>query len=263
MTPHSYCWEQVSRWDRGRGLALRYAPAQLQDAGLAILAFNLELAKVLPLVSEPALADIRFMWWQEALEELEARALVRNHPVVSALQVALIRSPGLCAGLADLLDGWRQVSRQQGLQSWPDLAANLDATHGRLAAALLTLDQESAGEHAQTASQAYARAWGYASLRQALLSSGDISLLPSSARNDLCGANAPEQITAAAQAFIEQGQAAYNALGRVWGALDAREQGLLASAHLIRARLNDVPRAESLAAWHLFRGRLFGRRALR
>ncbi len=258
MTPQSYCLDQVSRWDRARGLALRYAPVAAREPGMAVLAFNLELAKVLPLVSEPALADIRFMWWQEALDELATGQEGRNHPVVQALASA--QRPLLWQHLTGLLDGWRSVSRQQQLGTWSELNSNLEATHGRLAAALLSLGGGGDPQHPLSKdyafSMAYARAWGYASLRQAVLEQGDLSLMPLAHQvaSSGDGGTSRDQVLQAAEVLGAQGAQAFQELQGLWPALSPQGQGLMASAHLIPARLRDVERAQALAAWTLFKG---------
>lgn len=68
--------------------------AQKRAQVLAVFAF-IELLRDVPArVSEPLLGDIRYTWWLEAIEEIEAGGKVRYHPLSAALE-PLIRGQGL------------------------------------------------------------------------------------------------------------------------------------------------------------------------
>jgi NADH dehydrogenase [ubiquinone] 1 alpha subcomplex assembly factor 6 len=72
-------------YDRPRYLCSLFAPAPKRAALQAVLAWNLEIARIAETVSEPMLGHIRFTWWRETLEELFAGKPPRKHPVVEAL----------------------------------------------------------------------------------------------------------------------------------------------------------------------------------
>lgn len=259
MEPVSYCLQQVHRWDRMRALALRHAPQNCQDAALALLALNLEFAKVAPLVSEPTLAEIRFLWWQEALEELRANKPPRNHPVVLSLHGAAARDASLLASAGVLLEGWRHTSRQESLPDWPDLEACLLSTHGSLTAGFLALVGGSDAA-AQKLSQALGLAWGYASLREAFLKSGDFDLLPKAALAtppSSSEAEAREPFAVAAELLYQRALMSYDALREKWPQAPASHRNMLSFARLIPLRIVEPQRAESLAAWQLFKGQFF------
>ena len=59
----------------------------LRPALFAIHAFNVELALIPDLVSQPTLAQIRYQWWREAVTSIKGSAAV-NHPVIQALSQA-------------------------------------------------------------------------------------------------------------------------------------------------------------------------------
>jgi phytoene synthase len=80
----SYCLNQARRRDYDRYVATLAAPAGQRGALSVLLAFNDEIARVRDIVSEPALGDIRFTWWREAVNE-GALGQAKAHPVARAL----------------------------------------------------------------------------------------------------------------------------------------------------------------------------------
>lgn len=253
MNPFDYCFEQVSRWDRIRALALRYAPKGTQDGALALYALNLELAKVAPLVTEPTLGEIRFLWWQEALQELQSEQQARNHPVVLALSQASQSHSEILNHALALLDGWRQTSQQTTIEDWPALETCLLATHGRLASGVIGLaGSQRAGDTGL--SDSFALAWGYASLRHALLAKGELELLPKQARAQLETEQTSDPLAVGATELERRAAHAYGSLRKSWGRAQPHHRALLSCARLIPVRLTAPDRAEDLAAWRLFSG---------
>lgn len=123
----TYCAQQVREHDPERYLATLFAPAEAREALFALYAFDHEIARVRHVVSEPMAGMVRFQWWREALEGIEARA-PRAHPVVHGL-VAAGRRAGLSrARLAAAID-----AREAELAGEPP--ADLAALERRLAAA--------------------------------------------------------------------------------------------------------------------------------
>ncbi len=96
---------------------------------MALVAFNSEIAPIAEQVSEPMLGHIRLAWWREALDEIYAGSAPRNHIVVQALAVA-IGAHDLPRDLFDrMLEGrMMDLESKQGIQSWEDFLAYLDAT---------------------------------------------------------------------------------------------------------------------------------------
>ena len=70
------CRREVRRHDYDRYLCALLAPAQAREAVLVLTAFNLELARVCEMVSEPLIGEIRLQWWRDALDGIFAGALV-------------------------------------------------------------------------------------------------------------------------------------------------------------------------------------------
>jgi phytoene synthase len=89
----SYCAGEVSRHDPERFLTALFAPDRCRESLLALYAFNLEIAKIREVVSEPMLGEIRLQWWREAIEEIY-EGTPRRHAVVEALADA-VRSADL------------------------------------------------------------------------------------------------------------------------------------------------------------------------
>lgn len=88
-----YVADQVRRLDHDRYLTTLFAPADRRTALFALLAFNLEIAKVRETVTEPLLGQIRLQWWREAIAEIYDDALggveIRRHAVVTPLAEAI------------------------------------------------------------------------------------------------------------------------------------------------------------------------------
>jgi len=74
----------VRRYDYDRWLSCLFAPKEARDGLFALLAFNIEIARVRETVSEPLLGDIRLQWWRDALRDLSNKTS-KSHPVVEAL----------------------------------------------------------------------------------------------------------------------------------------------------------------------------------
>lgn len=81
---------QLRALDRDRFLTALFAPPAVRADLLALYAFNLEVARIPELVSEPMIGEIRLAWWREAIGEIyEGRT--RRHEVVEALAAAIPR----------------------------------------------------------------------------------------------------------------------------------------------------------------------------
>lgn len=64
------------------------APRRVRDALMALYAFNVELARIPTLVSEPGLGEIRLQWWRDAVDHMGAAAQ-SGAPVAEALGLAV------------------------------------------------------------------------------------------------------------------------------------------------------------------------------
>ena len=84
----SYCAGEVRRHDPERFLTALFAPDRCRESLFALYAFNLEIAKIREVVSEPMLGEIRLQWWRESIAEIY-EATPRRHAVVEALAAAV------------------------------------------------------------------------------------------------------------------------------------------------------------------------------
>jgi len=100
----AYCDALLRRDDRDRWLACLFAPPAVRRHWHALYAFNLEVARIREVVSEPLLGEIRLQWWCEALEGTRTEDVQAN-PVAAALLRLFAQNPALSCSLAlKLLD---------------------------------------------------------------------------------------------------------------------------------------------------------------
>lgn len=79
--------EEVRAHDHDRFLTLFFAPPAKRPALTALYAFNIEIARIAELVTEPMMGHIRLQWWRETLEGLP-RGETRGHAAAVALHEA-------------------------------------------------------------------------------------------------------------------------------------------------------------------------------
>ena len=99
----SDCARQVRRYDNDRYLTALFAPPDRREALFALAAFNLEIAKIAEVVSEPMLGEMRLQWWREVIDEIAA-GRARKHEVVEPLAAAASRFDLPVAVLQPLID---------------------------------------------------------------------------------------------------------------------------------------------------------------
>ena len=152
----------VRRVDPDRWLASRFiADGPARADVIALYAFNDELARIAPAVTNPLMGEIRLAWWREAVDEMAQGQPVRRHPVAQALAGAV--------GGGRLDPDWlyRMVdARGADLDEAPfadeaALYAYLDGSAGALMAAAA---QRLGAADPLLAVRSAARAWGVAGL---------------------------------------------------------------------------------------------------
>jgi len=117
--------------DPDRSLAASFAPREARADLFALIAFNVELARIAELVSEPSLGVIRLQWWREAIERA-VKGEATGYPVADAIGEAL-RQRKLSGARIDALIDARNFDIE--VKIMPDLAsleAYLAATAGGL-----------------------------------------------------------------------------------------------------------------------------------
>jgi phytoene/squalene synthetase len=127
-----YCAEAVRKGDRDRWLCALFAPEAARPAVLALLAFNLELARIRDSVREPHMALIRLQWWRDAIGEAVAGA-PRRHPVCIALADGLARHEAMASLLNAMIDAREKDIEEMPFVTMADLVAYAEATSGALA----------------------------------------------------------------------------------------------------------------------------------
>jgi phytoene synthase len=78
------CERQVRAQDRDRWLASLFAPAAARPHLMALFAFNLEIARIRDVVSDPLPGEMRLQWWRDLLCG-KTRGDAAGHPVAAAL----------------------------------------------------------------------------------------------------------------------------------------------------------------------------------
>lgn len=85
-TDHTdYCTREVMAKDRERTLCMMMSPASARRGVVALLAWNIEIAKIGEVASEEMVGLIRFQWWRDALDEIYDSKPLRQHAVVLEL----------------------------------------------------------------------------------------------------------------------------------------------------------------------------------
>ena len=153
--------EVARRGEPDRYLAALLAPANVRGDLAALAAFSAELGRIVQIVSEPMVGEIRLQWWRDAVETM-ARGESAAHPVADALGGAMRRHrlpPTLIQSLIDARSielGIEPAADEQALGAYLDAA---EVTQFRLALLVLGMP---AGPGQDATISAAARAYGIA-----------------------------------------------------------------------------------------------------
>lgn len=71
--------------DPDRYVSALFAPSKFVFPLLTLVAFNAELSRIAPSVSDPLLGDIRLQWWRDVLEHSDEQVST-GHPVADSLK---------------------------------------------------------------------------------------------------------------------------------------------------------------------------------
>ena len=123
--------ETARSGDRDRYLAGLFAPSPARDALMALTAFNVELARIADIVSEPMLGEIRLQWWRDALETLDSGGVTGN-PVADAVGAAMRAHALPKPLLLGLIDARSFDVSGEAMPDMPALKAYLRKTSGTL-----------------------------------------------------------------------------------------------------------------------------------
>jgi phytoene synthase len=133
----SYAADQVRRYDYDRYLTTLFAPADRRAALYALLAFNLEIAKVRETVTEPLLGQIRLQWWREAIAQIyddgpDRTLEARRHAVVNPLAEAIHGHDLSRHAFEQMIDGREHDLVDAPPETLAALIDYVDATAGSL-----------------------------------------------------------------------------------------------------------------------------------
>ncbi|WP_142850639.1 phytoene/squalene synthase family protein [Telmatospirillum sp. J64-1] len=163
----SFPAREVKRYDRERFLTAQFAPAECREDLFALYAFNLEIAKLREVVTEPMMGMIRLQWWREGLEEIYGGGQPRRQPVMEALARAISRHK-LTRGHFDRLLDTRERDLDEeappNLEALEDYAEGSSATLTALAIEILSGQDEAA----QQAGRHVGIAWALVGLLRAV-----------------------------------------------------------------------------------------------
>ncbi|ADZ70632.1 phytoene/squalene synthase family protein [Polymorphum gilvum] len=98
-----YAQDLVYRHDRDRYLCALFAPAEHRPGLMALYAFNLEIARVRELVSDPLPGEVRLQWWRDFLAGT-AHGDGSANPVAAALARTIERYRLPVEALIGLID---------------------------------------------------------------------------------------------------------------------------------------------------------------
>ncbi len=91
--------------DPDRYFATLFASSASRKHLFALYAFNIEIARVRELISEPLPGEVRLQWWRDAIKEPEGNEVEpASHPVAQALNATIIANNLPRQPFLDLLD---------------------------------------------------------------------------------------------------------------------------------------------------------------
>jgi len=141
-----HCLDLVRSADKDRFLTGLFAPEEGRRGLFALYAFNIELARVRDMVSEPQLGEMRLTWWRDVVAAIY-KGEVTAHPVAGELGRA-IEAGGLPeAGLVNMIEARRGDLYDDPMPSLGDLEGYLGETASALMqmGALVLAGQQAAG----------------------------------------------------------------------------------------------------------------------
>lgn len=161
---YKHCESLVRAHDHDRWLATLFAPAEKRPHLHALYAFNIDIARIRDVVSDPMPGEIRLQWWRDALEDA-ARGDVRAHPVADAFLETVGRCALPRAQFAALIEARRADLYDDPMPDLPALIAYCDATASCLFRAAATI---LAGRGADEAAHYAGVAYGLTGIMRAL-----------------------------------------------------------------------------------------------
>lgn len=151
----------VRRIDEDRWLASRFANAGQRVRLMALYALNHEIARIAEGVREPALGDIRFAWWRDALT---SGGLGGAHPALDSF-LELWPEPFATEGILKIIEARRLVD----LETMPfDDLGGMERYAAQTAGALIAIAASCCGGVSDELADAAGRAWGLTGMLRAM-----------------------------------------------------------------------------------------------
>ena len=120
--------KRVRKVDEDRWISSRFAPEVSRNALIALYALAYELARVRLVVSEEGTGLIRFQWWRDAINEIEA-GKAREHDVAGALMEEVAAGRLKAGALQKLVDGYQAAFEAQDRALEPEAWLALTAAN--------------------------------------------------------------------------------------------------------------------------------------
>lgn len=239
MTPELSAVGTLAReGDPDRFHAALFAPVEMREGMFAVIALNVELAKIPMTVSEPLLGEIRLQWWADAVEDLCERGVRRPHDILAALPATLSQDV-----LRALINARRFDIHDAPMADRLALDAYLAATGGSVA----RLMAEAAGATGEALEIAGGVGWSEATGRliEALprLYHEGVSAIPVDGeldRNELAEGRTPDNLAAALRPLAQDALHRLAALRRRHRALPAAARAACLSAHVFEGTLRNA-----------------------
>jgi phytoene synthase len=150
---YAHCNRLVHEHDRDRWLASLFAPAEKRPHLHALYAFNIEIARIRDVVSDPMPGEIRMQWWTDAIQG-ETRGDVRGHPAADAFLDTVAKCGLPRADFTALIEARRFDLYDDPMPDFAALRAYCEATSSALfrsAAKILSAHKNAVGEAAHSA----------------------------------------------------------------------------------------------------------------
>lgn len=152
---YNHCAGEARRHDGDRFACALFAPPPVRRGLVALLAFNLELARLRDHVREPMLGAMRLQWWRDGLDGIYA-GTPRVQPVAMALADTVARLALPRDLLEALIDGRERDFDDAPFADLAEVENYVSGTSGALGAAMMGV------QGGDLAAQALARRAGIA-----------------------------------------------------------------------------------------------------
>jgi len=134
----SYVGEVARREDHYRFMCTLFAPKSIREDLFALLAFNVEVARIPDLISEVSIGQIRLQWWRDCISEIfDGGGPPRGHPVAEALASCIGRYDLSRAHFDGLLEARERDFISEDLETMTEFQAYAEGIGSRLACLML------------------------------------------------------------------------------------------------------------------------------